>query len=261
VFEQIVRSQTKKRGSKMPIALSAARTAPMPAASYKRFFTPSQQGNIVASAPITLTDYLSRIQEHGARMHFKQNETIFNQDDPADHVYRILSGTIRLCRYMPDGRRYIVDFILPGDVMGFVESPDLPVSAEAVTEVTLIAFPRVCFDRLAKENAAVRSQLLCHLSASLLTAQQHMFVLGCQKAKERVASFLLRLADRTDLVYGDRLDLAMSRQDIADHLGLTVETISRMVTALRNDGVILVPNNQQIVLRDMVALRALAAEG
>jgi CRP/FNR family nitrogen fixation transcriptional regulator len=245
----------------MPIALSAARATPISASAYKRYFTPSQQDNIVASAPITLTDYLLRIQEHGARMHFKQNETIFNQDDPADHVYRILSGTIRLCRYMPDGRRYIVDFILPGDVMGFVESPDLPVSAEAVSEVTLIAFPRVCFDRLAKENAAVRSQLLCHLSANLLTAQQHMFVLGCQKAKERIASFLLRLADRTDLVYGDRLDLAMSRQDIADHLGLTVETISRMITALRNDGVILVPNNQQIVLRDMVALRALAAEG
>jgi CRP/FNR family nitrogen fixation transcriptional regulator len=162
---------------------------------------------------------------------------------------------------MPDGRRYIVDFILPGDVMGFVESPDLPVSAEAVSEVTLVAFPRVCFDRLAKENAAVRWQLLCHLSANLLSAQQHMFVLGCQKAKERVASFFLRLADRIDLAYGDRLDLPMGRQDIADHLGLTIETISRMITALRNEGVILVPNTQQIVLRDLVALRALAAEG
>jgi CRP/FNR family nitrogen fixation transcriptional regulator len=248
-------------GIKMPIALSSARATPISAAGYKRYFTSAQSDGIVASAPITLTDYLSRIQEHGSRLHFKQNETIFNQDDPADRVYRILSGTIRLCRYMPDGRRYIVDFILPGDIMGFVESPDLPVSAEAVSEVTLVAFPRICFDRLAKENAAVRSQLLCHLSANLLSAQQHMFVLGCQKAKERVASFLLRLADRIDLAYGDRLDLPMGRQDIADHLGLTIETISRMITALRNEGVILVPNTQQIVLRDMVALRALAAEG
>jgi len=248
-------------GIKMPIALSSARTTPISAAAYKRYFTSAQPGDIVASAPVTLTDYLARIHDHGSRLHFRQNEIIFNQDDPADHVYRILSGTIRLCRYMPDGRRYIVDFILPGDVMGFVESPDLPVSAEAVSEVTLVAFPRVCFDRLAKENAAVRSQLLCHLSANLLSAQQHMFVLGCQKAKERVASFFLRLADRIDLAYGDRLDLPMGRQDIADHLGLTIETISRMITALRNDGVILVPNTQQIVLRDLVALRALAAEG
>ena len=87
-----------------------------------------------------------------------------------------------------------------------------------------------------------------------------MFVLGCQKAKERLASFLLSFADRVGLVYGDRLDLPMSRQDIADHLGLTAETVSRMITALRNEGTILVPGSQQIVLRDMVALRALAAE-
>jgi CRP-like cAMP-binding protein len=87
-----------------------------------------------------------------------------------------------------------------------------------------------------------------------------MFVPGCQKAKERVASFLLRLADRMDLVSGDRLELAMSRQDIADHLGLTMETISRMITALRNEGAILIPNTQQIVLRDMAVLRSLAAE-
>lgn len=242
----------------MPIALSTARSAPISPAAYKRFFAPSEQA--AAPTAVTLTDYLLRIQEYGARVHFARNETIFNQDDPAEQVYRIVSGTVRLCRYMPDGRRYIVDFLLPGDLMGFVESPDLPASAEAVTDVTLVAFPRVCFDRLAEENPAVRTQLLCHLCANLLTAQQHLFVLGCQKARERVASFLLRLADRTDLVYGDRLDLPMSRQDIADHLGLTIETISRTMTALRGEGIVLIPNSNQIVLRDMAALRALAAE-
>jgi CRP-like cAMP-binding protein len=243
----------------MPIALSTARSAPNSPAAYKRIFALSQQDE--TGAPVTLTDHLLRIQEYGARQHFTRNETIFNQDDPAEQVYRIVSGTVRLCRYMPDGRRYIVDFLLPGDLMGFVESPDLPASAEAVTEVTLVAFPRVCFDRLAEENAAVRTQLLCHLSANLLTAQQHLFVLGCQKARERVASFLLRLADRWDLACGDRLDLPMSRQDIADHLGLTIETISRTITALRGEGIVLIPNTNQIVLRDMAALRALAAEG
>jgi CRP/FNR family nitrogen fixation transcriptional regulator len=242
----------------MPIALSTARSAPISPAAYKHFSAPSRQDK--AATPITLTDHLLRIQDYGARLHFTRNETIFNQHDPAGQVYRILSGTVRLCRYMPDGRRYIVEFLLPGDLMGFVESPDLPASAEAVTEVTLIAFPRICFDRLAEENPAVRGQLLRHLCANLLTAQQHLFVLGCQKARERVASFLLRLADRTDLACGDRLDLPMSRQDIADHLGLTIETISRTITALRSEGIVLIPNTSQIVLRDMVALRALAAE-
>src|SRR3954463_12067936 len=145
----------------MPIALSTARAAPISAAGYSRFFNQPDEISDADVVPVTLTDYLMRIQDHGYRTHFVRNETIFNQDDPADHVYRILSGTVRLCRYMPDGRRYIVDFLVPGDLMGFVESPDLPASAEAVSDVTLVSFPRVCFDRLAKENAAVRGQLLC----------------------------------------------------------------------------------------------------
>ena len=211
-------------------------------------------------APVTLADQLERIDAHGAKLQFTRNEPIFNQDDPADQVFRIISGTVRLCRYMPDGRRYIVDFLLPGDLMGFVESPDLPVGAEAVTDVTLMAFPRACFDQLAEQNPEVRAQLLRHLSCNLLTAQQHLFVLGCQKARERVASFLLRLADRVGASCGDRLDLPMSRQDIADHLGLTIETISRTITGLRSTGAVLVPNTHQIVLRDKAALRALAAE-
>lgn len=231
----------------MPITLSTARS-----------FTRGSHAPAIGM-PVTLTDHLNGLQGHGARIHYLRGETIFNQNDPAEHVYRILGGTVRLCRYMPDGRRHIIDFLMPGDLMGFVEDADLPVSAEAVNDVTLIAFPRACFDRLAQGSADVRRQLLCHLSASLLTAQHHMFVLGCQKSKERVASFLLRLADRMDLGRGDRLDLAMSRQDIADHLGLTIETISRSITALRSEGAILVPGTHQVVLRDMVALRLLAA--
>jgi CRP/FNR family nitrogen fixation transcriptional regulator len=242
----------------LPIALSTARNAPVSAAAYKRYFVSRPLGGM--PAPVTLADYLDRIQAYGAKLQFSRNEPIFSQDDPADQVYRIISGTVRLCRYMPDGRRYIVDFLLAGDLMGFVESPDLPVSAEAVTDVTLVAFPRACFDQLAEENAEVRAHLLRHLSCNLLTAQQHLFVLGCQKARERVASFLLRLADRMGASCGDRLDLPMSRQDIADHLGLTIETISRTITGLRGTGAVLVPNTHQVVLRDMAALRALAAE-
>ena len=242
----------------MPIALNAARSIPASAPPLRRYF-PLQPSNRTAKA-VTLADHLERIEAHGVRLSFARNEPIFAQDDPADQVYRIISGTVRVCRYMPDGRRYIVDFLLPGDLMGFVESPDLPASAESVTDVTLVAFPRACFDRLAEDNSDVRTQLLRHLSYNLLTAQQHLFVLGCQKARERVASFLLRLADRMGAACGDRLDLPMSRQDIADHLGLTVETISRTITGLRNTGAVLVPNTHQVVLRDMAALRNLAAE-
>lgn len=242
----------------MPITLSTARVKhrSIPSTDY----ISTVYGANAAGAPPSLTDHLQRIQHYGARQHFQRNETIFNQGDAADQVYKVLGGTIRLCRYMPDGRRYIVDFLLPGDLTGFVESTDQPVSAEAVTDVTLIAYPRACFEKLAQQNASVRAQLLSHLSSTLLNAHQHMFMLGCQKAKERLVTFLIRLAEKLDLSHGDRLDLPMSRQDIADHLGLTIETISRSITALRNEGAILVPNAHQLILRDMTMLRALAAE-
>jgi CRP/FNR family nitrogen fixation transcriptional regulator len=228
--------------------------------SYARHDAAKALPALTGEAPASLTDYLRRIQDFGSRLHFQRNEIIFSQDDAAENFYRIVSGTVRLCRYMPDGRRYIVDFHLPGDIIGLTESPDHPVCAEAVSDVILVAYPRACFDRLAKECPELRARHLCHLSAGLLTAQQHLFVLGCQKAKERLASFLLRLADRMDLCHGDRLDLPMGRQDIADHLGLTIETISRSLSLLRAEGAILVPNTHQLVLRDMTILRALAAE-
>jgi CRP-like cAMP-binding protein len=240
------------------ITLSMARAKATDASAFNHAF--GSNDNLDALSPVTLSDYLQTIQNYGARQHFIRNETIFNQGDCADRVYRIVSGTVRLCRHMPDGRRHIVDFLLAGELMGFVESAQQPISAEAVSEVTIVAYPRICFERLAAENAAVRSQLLSHLSATLLSAQQHQFVLGCQKAKERVTSFLLRLAERLDINCGERFDLPMSRQDIADHLGLTIETISRAITALRSDGALLVPSAHQLILRDMATLRSIAAE-
>ena len=126
----------------MPIALNTARSAPVSGAAFHRYAFSRPPGGL--PAPVTLADQLARIESHGAKLQFARNKPIFNQDDPADQIYRIVSGTVRLCRYMPDGRRYIVDFLLPGDLMGFVECPDLPVCAEAVTDVTLMAFPRAC---------------------------------------------------------------------------------------------------------------------
>jgi len=241
----------------LPIALNTARSAPATAA-YKSYF--ASQPLEGRTQPLTLADCLGRIEANGIKLSFTRNQPIFAQDDPADQVYRIVSGTVRLCRYMPDRRHYIVDFLLPGELMGFTESPDMPVCAEAVSEVVLVSFPRVSFDQLAEGNSEVRGHLLRHLSNTLLTAQQHLFVLGCQKARERIASFLVRLADRMGATCGDRLDLAMSRQDIGDHLGLTIETVSRTLTALRGTGEILIPNSHQVVLRDLAALRILAAE-
>jgi CRP-like cAMP-binding protein len=234
----------------MSMTLSAARNE-----IFNEVFSP-----VMPLVALTLNDHLRALQPYGARQRFDRGETIFSEGDPSSYVYKVLSGTVRICRHAADGRRYIFDFMMPGDLIGFLECPDQPATAEAVTEVTLISYPRSSFDRLAASSAEVRTRLLCHLSASLLTVQQHLFVLGCQNAKERVASFLLRLADRNDVGAGQRLDLTMGRQDIADHLGLTVETVCRAIAALRNDRLVTVPNAHQIILNDIGALRVFSIE-
>jgi CRP/FNR family nitrogen fixation transcriptional regulator len=232
---------------------------PAPAKPAAPFF--AHQPQIAAKpsspAPFCLDDSLEQLQ--GSREIFRPGETIFRQGEAAEKVYRILGGTIRLCRYAPDGRRSIVAFLAGGDLMGFGEYPTRPVSAETIGEVALMTYARTAFDRLAGENMRVRAALLRHMSDNLGSAQRHMFVLGCQKAEERVASFLLRMAECMALSNGDHMDLAMSRQDIGDHLGLTIETISRTITALRRKGVIFIPGPHQIILRDMATLRTLAA--
>ncbi|HEY4078944.1 MAG TPA: cyclic nucleotide-binding domain-containing protein [Rhizomicrobium sp.] len=242
----------------MVITLNGARTAHSYAPTSNSFFPAHDPEG--ASASIALGSHLHQIHEYSFRKQFSRNEEIFSQGDPAGDVFKVLSGTVRLCRYMHDGRRYIVDFLFPGDLTGFIEGADQTVSAEAVSEVTLLYYPRACCDRLAEESGAMRALLVSHISDNLMTAYQHLFVLGCQKAKERVASFLLRLADRLGLGAGDLLGLTMGRQDIADHLGLTTETVCRTIAALKSERVVLVPNAHQLILNDLDALRILAAK-
>lgn len=242
----------------MPISLSAASSEPN--AARDRFAAIHASSYRDMDAPVTLNDHLRTLHSYSTRHHYRRGETIFAEGEPADRVYKIMVGTVRLCRYSPTGRRHITDFVLAGDLVGFLECADQPMTAEAVEDVTLISYPRSCVDRLAASNPEIRMRVLCHLSASLLEAQQHLFVLGCQTAKERLASFLTRLADRIDLAPDEPLDLPMGRQDIADHLGMTIETVCRVISMLKNDGLISVPNSRELILKDMAALRALAVE-
>ena len=242
----------------MPISLSAARNEPN--ATKNHFAVAHAASYRDPDAPVTLNDHLRSLHAYSTRHHYRRGETIFTEGEPADRVYRIVAGTVRLCRYSPGGRRHITDFVLAGDLIGFLECADQPMTAEAVEDVTLISYPRSGVDRLAASNPELRSRVLCHLSSSLLEAQQQLFVLGCRSAKERLASFLTRLADRIDLAPGEPLDLPMGRQDIADHLGLTIETVCRAISVLKSEGAISVPSSHELVLKDIQALRALAVE-
>lgn len=241
----------------MPISLSAARDEP----------NISADGCLAIQAlsrdtgeQATLNDHLRKLHAYSTRHHYRRGETVFAEGEKTERVYKIIVGTVRLCRFTPSGRRHISDFVLAGDLLGFVERAAHPTTAEAVEDVTLISYPRSCLDRLAAQNPEIRAHVVCHLSDNLLEAQNHLFVLGCQSAKERLASFLMRLAGRVNLVAGETLDLPMGRQDIADHLGMTVETVSRTISMLKNAGVLSVPSPHQMMLKDLSALHALAVE-
>jgi CRP-like cAMP-binding protein len=235
----------------MPVSLSAA------CGERRDRFTPAQAPS-ADGRRLTLNDHLRLIHGSSARLHFRRGETIFAEGESAGHVYKVLCGQVRLCRFLADGRRHIGNFALAGDLIGFVDSANHPMTAEAVDDVTLISYPRSMLDRLAESNPSVRSLILAHVSATLLDAQHHLLVLGCRNARERVSSFLVRLAERTDTASGETLDIAMPRQDIADHLGLTCETVCRVLTLLKAQGIISAPGSGQIVLKDLSGLRALA---
>ena len=203
-----------------------------------------------ASDPKALSDISVRIRAG-------KGETIFSDGEEAAYSYKVVSGIVRLSKYTQDGRRQIADFMLPGDHFGFMETERHSFTAEAVSDAIILAYPKSQLERLGEMIPTFRKYVLTLLSNSLLTARRHLVVLGRQSAKERVVSFFLRLAERTDVGAGDRLDLPMSRQDIADHLGLTIETVSRTISELKRDGLIVVPNLTQIILKNMAALRAL----
>ncbi|MEI9995574.1 MAG: cyclic nucleotide-binding domain-containing protein [Rhizomicrobium sp.] len=209
-------------------------------------------------APTTLHEHLVLLRDAGARLKLSRNEMIFQEGDPAQHIYRIVSGTIRLCRHTPDGRRHIAEFALAGDLFGVLGGQQQAFTAEAVGDAVLVAYSRTQLDRVAECDARFRANVLSHLSTDLLSAQLHTFILGCQSAKERVASFIVRFAERTGAIETGRLTLPMGRQDIADHLGLTIETVCRAITALKNDGVLLVPSVHELLLRNVEVLCSLA---
>ncbi|HWA29949.1 MAG TPA: helix-turn-helix domain-containing protein, partial [Rhizomicrobium sp.] len=211
-----------------------------------------------AGSQAGLHAYLDKLAPHGIRQAFARGETILSEGDAAGRIYRIVAGTVRICKHTADGRRHIVDFMFPGELLGIVEDEQHGFTAEAVTDAVIESFPRARLDQIGRFDPAVGNELRAHHYDNLLTMQMHLLVLGCQDAKERLASFLLRLARRTGVHNGGLLEVAMGRQDIADHLGLTIETICRAIRDLKTQGAIATPNTHQFVLTNLPALRALA---
>jgi CRP/FNR family nitrogen fixation transcriptional regulator len=223
------------------------------AADIVRLQTPAAARAPGASGPLT-SDPLG---VEGVRIGYGRNEEIFGESEPATYVYRVLSGVARTYRILADGRRQIAEFYLPGDVFGLEAGLEHRTSAEAVSDCEVVAIRR---SQLAERGAAcaATSQKLFALSLHWLRrTEEHMLVLGRKNACERVAWFLMDMSVR--IPAPERVELPMSRQDIADFLGLTIETVSRTMTQLQDDDLIALPSCRQVLLKDRQALLDLAA--
>ncbi|RVP32723.1 transcriptional regulator [Sinorhizobium meliloti] len=179
---------------------------------------------------------------------YKPGREIYAQGDLNDKCYQVSTGAVRIYRLLSDGRRQVVSFHLPGEMFGFEAGSNHSFFAEAITETTLAIFGR--------RNMQERSRELLALALTgMARAQQHLLVIGRQCAVERIAAFLVDLCERQG--GGRQLRLPMSRQDIADYLGLTIETVSRVVTKLKERSLIALRDARTIDIMKPEALRSL----
>jgi CRP/FNR family transcriptional regulator, nitrogen fixation regulation protein len=207
-------------------------------------------------AAITMRGAANMPAAAASRRSFVKGEELFTEGDPADFFYKVVSGTVRTCKLLSDGRRQIDVFHLPGDVFGLESGADHGFTAEAVEDVVVEAYRRSQFASLLHVNAAFGEQLMSSMLKNLERAHEHMVLLGRKTAQEKMATFLLDMAGRTAKT--DQVDLPMQRTDIADHLGLTIETVSRTLTQMVRDGLIkLAAAGRTIILADKAGLQEL----
>jgi len=199
-------------------------------------------------------DLVRTIEMMGAAMPFARNSEIYGEGEPADYVYMLVSGAVRTTKVLDDGRRQVGAFYLPGDIFGLEAGEEHPFCAEAITASTVVVVKRSVLVALAGRDAEAARQLWALTARELDLVRAHMMQL-IRTAQERVACFLIEMAHRQ--AASDRVELPMSRQDIADHLGLTIETVSRTFTQLADEATIALPAHRRVVLRNRAALARL----
>jgi CRP/FNR family nitrogen fixation transcriptional regulator len=209
-----------------------------------------------APPPVGAPMQCGALELMGACMSFARNSEIYGEKEPADYLYKIVSGTVRTYKMLLDGRRQIGAFHLPGDIFGFETGDEHTLSAEAITDCKITVIKRSAVMALAARDNDIARQMWELTARELQRAQKHSLAL-IRTAEERVAGFLLEMADR--VANGGTVELPMSRQDIADYLGLTIETISRTLKLLEDVAAIEVARRRRILLRNRSALRRLNA--
>ena len=193
----------------------------------------------------------------GVLMSFGRNAEIYAEGETSGYVYKVVSGVVRVSKLLPDGRRQISAFHLPGEMFGFEAEDVHHASAEAVVPTKVVAFKWEGVLSTGKQSASFVRELLNLTVLGLRHTQDLLLLLGRKSALERLTAFLLEMDART----GSKgvLDLAMPRHDIADYLGLTLETVSRMFAELKEMGMVRLESARRVHLLDAARLKAMSA--
>lgn len=211
-------------------------------------------------AIIVLPGIAEALHRTGQAASVRKDATVIEAGSPADNIYRVTSGTLRIVQLLPDGRRHISSFLGAGDFFGFSELDEHTNSVETITDCTLIRYPRRQFEAILNSQADAGQQifrLMCH---QITVSNRMLLLLGRKTASERLASFLRVMVGPGEFRRGTLIYLPMNRADIADHLGLTIETVSRTVTQFRQRKLIELADRHQVVILDPGRLEELAGE-
>ena len=192
-------------------------------------------------------------QRIGAVRSYARKSEIVREDDPASHVYEVISGTVCACKMLREGRRQIAGFYFAGDVFGLETAKRHSVTAEAITNAQVRIFKKRALTELASSNLEVADRLLALTTRELARKHDHLLLLLSTTAEERIIYFLIEMVQRASPREDELIDLPMSRRDIADYLGLTIETISRVLWDFERRGAIEISGRHSIVLRNQCA--------
>lgn len=214
---------------------------------------PGREAHLAFAPP--LADPPPAMDRLAVSARYCRGQEIYAPDDPADHWYRLVSGMARKCAVMADGRRQIVDFLLPGDLFGLITRHEHRFAAEAVVEGTVVTrYPRRRVELLADSDPEIGRSIREAAFEAISRSQARMTILGRMSAQGKVGAFLLEMAERSHDAGPDGIVLLMSRYDIGDYLCLAAETVSRTLSDLRRSGAIRFESTHRIRIVNRVAL-------
>jgi CRP/FNR family transcriptional regulator, anaerobic regulatory protein len=248
-------------GAAMSLALAVASVPSRSAAPAKAHACATCAARMLSICGAMREEDLGRLAIIRAAQSVEPGRTFIEEGEPATHFFNIIEGAVKVYKLMADGRRQITGFLFAGDLLGLAFNDSYTYSAEAISPVRICRFPRKPLERLLDEFPKMEKRLLAMASNELAAAQAQMMLLGRKTAHERVASFLLSLAEREERLgaESDVVHLPMTRTDIADYLGLTTETASRVFTNLKKRGYIALESGGRVRITDRDELEELAS--